>query len=112
MENRVTVSICGIDYTFLSEENRSYMEKVAAFVDEKMAEIMSSGRLSQMDAAVLVAVNITDEMIKQQSNAENLRTQLKGYLDEAGKAQSQVSELKREIFKLQQQLQKAQSQKK
>ena len=112
MENRVTVSICGIDYTFLSEENRSYMEKVAAFVDEKMAEIMSSGRLSQMDAAVLVAVYITDEMIKQQSNAENLRTQLKGYLDEANKAKAELSECKREIFKLQQQLQKAQSQKK
>ena len=112
MENRVTVSICGLDYTFLSEEHRSYMEKVAAFVDEKMAEIMSSGRLSQMDAAVLVAVNITDEMIKQQSNAENLRTQLKGYLDEANKAKAELSESKREIFKLQQQLQKAQSQKK
>ena len=33
-----------------------------------------------------------------------LRRQIKGYLDEAGKAQSQVSELKREVVRLQQRL--------
>ena len=36
--------------------------------------------------------------------AEQLRSQIKGYLDEAGKAQSEVSELKREVFRLQQKL--------
>ena len=34
---------------------------------------------------------------------ENLRRQLKGYLDEANKAKSELSECKRELFKLQQQ---------
>lgn len=108
MENRVSVSICGMEYTFLSEENPSYMEKVAALVDEKMGEILAAGRVSQMDAAILAAVNLADEMLKQQGNAENLRGQLKGYLDEASKAKSELSESKREIFKLQQQLQKSQ----
>ena len=37
---------------------------------------------------------------------ENLRAQLKGYLDEANKAKAELSESKREIFKLQQQIQK------
>ena len=32
------------------------------------------------------------------------KRQIKGYLDEAGKAQNQVSELKREVFRLQQKL--------
>ena len=59
-----------------------------------------------MDAAILTAVNLADEMIKQQGNAENLRAQLKGYLDEANKAKAELSESKREIFKLQQQIQK------
>lgn len=106
MENRVRVTICGMEYTFLSEENPSYMEKVAALVDVKMEEILSGGKVSQMDAAILAAVNLADEMIKQQGNAENLRSQLKGYLDEANKAKAELSESKREIFKLQQQLQK------
>ena len=112
MENRVTVTICGLDYTLLAEESPSYMQKVAALVDAKMSEILSGGKLSQMDAAILAAVNIADEMFKQQGNAENLRGQLKGYLDDANKAKAELSESKREIFKLQQQLQKIQNQKK
>ena len=104
MENCIKVTICGEEYTLMAEESPSYMQKVAALVDEKMTDILSSGRVSRMDAAVLAATNLADELLKQQSAAENLRRQLKGYLDEAGKAQSQVSELKREILRLQQRL--------
>ena len=67
---------------------------------------MASGRISRMDAAVLAAANIADELLKQQSSTENLRSQLKGYLDEANRAKNELSECKREIFKLQQQLAK------
>ena len=56
-----------------------------------------------VDAAVLAAANMADEMLKQQSSTENLRRQLKGYLDDANKAKSELSECKRELFKLQQQ---------
>ena len=106
MENRITVNICGTDYTMMAEESPSYMQKVAALVDARMGEIMASGRISRIDAAVLAATNIADELLKQQSSTENLRSQLKGYLDEANRAKSELSECKREIFKLQQQLAK------
>lgn len=102
MANRITVSICGEDYTLLAEENPSYMQKVAALVDAKMTEIMASGRVSRMDAAVLVAANLADELLKQQGITENLRSQLKGYLDDMNKAKNELSECKRELFKLQQ----------
>ena len=46
----------------------------------------------------------TDELFKAQAAAEQLRSQIKGYLDEAGRAQSEASELKREVFRLQQKL--------
>lgn len=106
MENRITVSICGAEYTLTAEESPAYMQKVAAMVDTKMMEIMAGGRVSRMDAAVLAAMNIADEMLKQQGSTENLRGQLKGYLDDANRAKSELSECKREIFKLQQQLDK------
>ena len=106
MENRITVNICGTDYTLMAEESPSYMQKVAALVDARRGEIMASGRISRIDAAVLAATNIADELLKQQSSTENLRSQLKGYLDEANRAKSELSECKREIFKLQQQLAK------
>lgn len=104
MANRVVVPICGEDYTFVAEESAAYMQKVGASVSDKMAEILDSSKVGRTDAAVLTAANIADELFKAQAAAEQLRSQIKGYLDEAGKAQSEVSELKREVFRLQQKL--------
>lgn len=102
MANKITVSINGAEYTFMSEESPSYMQKVAGLVDERMSNITAPGRVSRMDAAVLTAVNLADELLKQRLAAENLRRQVKGYLDEANKAKSELSECKREMLKLQQ----------
>ena len=104
MENRVTVSICGEEYTFVAEEAPSYMQKVGAYVGTKMDEMLTGAKVGRTAAAVLTAVNLTDELFKSQAAAEQLRSQIKGYLDEASKAQAEVSELKREIFRLQQRL--------
>ena len=102
MANRVVVNICGQEYTFVAEESASYMQKVGAYVGDKMAEVLNSAKVGRTDAAVLTAANITDELFKAQAVAEQLRAQIKGYLDEASRAQAEVSELKREIFRLQQ----------
>ena len=104
MATRVVVTICGEDYTFVAEESTSYMQKVGAYVGDKMNEILNTAKVGRTDAAVLTAANIADELFKSQAAAEQLRGQIKGYLDEAGKAQAEVSELKREIFRLQQRL--------
>jgi cell division protein ZapA len=104
MANRVVVSICGEEYTFVAEESAAYMQKVGSYVSEKMEEVLGGTKVGRTDAAVLTAANIADELFKAQAAAEQLRGQIKGYLDEAGKAQSEVSELKREVFRLQQRL--------
>ena len=93
MANRVVINICGEDYTFVAEESAAYMEKVGAYVSGKMQEVLDGAKVGR-----------TDELFKAQSASEQPRSQIKGYLDEAGKAQNQVSELKREIFRLQQKL--------
>ena len=102
MANKVTVTISDTEYTLVSEESASYMQKVAALVNEKMTNIMAAGRVSRMDAAVLAATNLADELIKQQAAAGNLRRQVKGYLDEAGQAKAELNECKRQLAKLQQ----------
>lgn len=104
MANRVVVTICGEEYTFVAEESAAYMQKVGTYVGDKMQEVLVGARVGRTDAAVLTAANIADELFKAQAAAEQLRSQIKGYLDEAGKAQAEVSELKREVFRLQQKL--------
>ena len=102
MANRVTMSICGEEYTFVAEESASYMQKVGAYVDEKMSELLSSAKVGRTDAAVLTAANVADELFKEREAGEGLRRQLKQYLDEAGRNKNESSELKRELFKEQQ----------
>ena len=104
MANRVTVTICGEEYTFVAEESAAYMQKVGTYVGDKMSEVLTSAKVGRTDAAVLTAANIADELFKAQEANQQLRSQIKGYLDEAGRAQAEVSELKREIFRMQQKL--------
>ena len=104
MANRVVISICGEEYTFIADESAAYMQKVGSYVSEKMEEVLNSAKVGRTDAAILTAANIADELFKAQAAAEQLRSQIKGYLDEAGRAQSEASELKREVFRLQQRL--------
>ena len=45
MANHVVVNICGEDYTFVAEESAAYMQKVGAYVSEKMDEVLKAYNL-------------------------------------------------------------------
>ena len=102
MQNRVTVTVGGLKYTLLATEGEEYVHRVAAYVDEKLSEPAKAGGSSQMGCAVLTAVNIADERFKEREASENLRRQLKDLLEENSRLKGELSEAKREIFKLQQ----------
>ena len=101
MRNKITVNIAGQSYTLVAAEDAAYMEKVASHVDAKVQEVLDGGKVSLIDGAVLGALNIADEYFKEVEASENLRRQLKEYLEEATKLKMELSEAKREIFKLQ-----------
>ena len=101
MKNKVVVTIAGRDYTMVAVEDEAYVRRCAAHVDAQLREV-SNSRLSQADAAVLAAMNIADQYFREQDAAENLRRQVKNYLDEATQAKNEASELRRQLFKAQQ----------
>ena len=100
MKNKVVVTIGGREYTMVAAEDEGYVQRCAALVDKQLRDIMG-GRLSQADAAVLVAMNVADQYLKEQEASENLRRQLKEGLEEASRLKDELSQAKREIFKLQ-----------
>ena len=97
MKKSITVTVGGNDYRLISSENDEYTRKVAAHVDSKIAEILDSSNFSNIDAAILAAINIADEYYKVLDTADNLRTQLKDYLEEAGRMKMEIAELRREL---------------
>ena len=97
MANRVTMTICGMEYTLVAEEDAAYMEKIGGMVDAEMQKLMDSAHMSRDAAAVLAAVNLADQLTKAQEGAENLRRQVKTYLDEASRAKNEAAELRRKL---------------
>ena len=100
MKNKVVVTIADRDYTMVAVEDENYVRKCAAHVDQQLREIANS-RISQADAAVLAAMNIADQYFREQDAAENLRRQIKDNMEEVNQLKMELSEAKREIFKLQ-----------
>lgn len=100
MKKRITVSIAGNEYRLLGAEDEEYTRKVAAHVDAKIREIQQNGNVSIIEAAVLAAMNVSDEYYKVLDTADNLRAQLKDYLEDSGRMKAEIAELRRENDRL------------
>ncbi len=98
--NRVNVTIAERPFTLLADEGSVDTQQVAEYVDGKLSQLQSESRLSLLDACILTAMNITEELFREQESSENLRRQLKEYLEESTKLKLELSEAKREIFAL------------
>ncbi len=100
MKNRVEISVAGRNYTITAEEGKDYVQRVAAFVDGQINEVREATHVSALDAAVLAAVNLADLYFKEQEACANLRRQTKESADELGRTKLELSEARREIFRL------------
>ncbi len=103
MKQKITVTIAGQEYTLVAEESEAYVTRCAQLVDSQLTQVMDGARLGRSDAAVLAAMNLADQFYREQEAGENLRLQIKKGLDENARLKMELSEAKREIFKLQNQ---------
>ena len=101
MKHKVTVTIADQEYSLIADQDAAVVGKIAAHVDAKVREVMDGSHLSLADGAVLAAMNIAEEYFREVEASENLRRQLKEYLEEGAQLKQELSEAKREIFKLQ-----------
>lgn len=105
-KNRIKVSILGSDYIITSEEEENYVRQIAAETEKRIAGITKDNpRLSVTMAAVLAALDYCDEAVKSTESADNLRSQIKDYLEDSSQARMEVEEARREIEKLKKEVQ-------
>ncbi len=94
----MTVTVWGTEYTVVAEESEEYIKEIAAMVDKDMEQVSSAfPRLSAAMVAVLSAINFCDSYTKAQQSADNLRAQIKAYLEDASKARAELNETKRQM---------------
>lgn len=95
---RVKLHIGGIDYYINTDEALEYTVALGEKIDKRMTEILRSNSLITVNqAAVLTALEISDEFEKSKAAADNLREQVSEYLAEAAKAKSERDYYKREL---------------
>jgi len=105
MKNRVQVKIMDSTYTILADEPEEYVEKIAKEVDKRIRDLLETNdKMSVTMAAVLTAFNLCDEARKANESADNLRSQIKGYLEEINKYRNQAEEARREAARQQSEL--------
>lgn len=106
LKNRVKMEICGTEYTVTSEEAEGYMRELGAQLDHDMRTLMDNDRrVSTTMAAVLCALNNADRAEKANKTADNLRAQMKDYLDDNARARQDAENARREADRLRKEIQ-------
>lgn len=101
MNNRVKLEIRGITFFVNTDESTEYTEELARDIDERLAEILKGGSfISMTQAAVLVALEKSDELYKSKQELESLKVQVKDYLEDSAKAKSERDYYKRELERI------------
>ncbi|MBC8537131.1 cell division protein ZapA [Feifania hominis] len=101
MKNRVTIKIMDTSFSLLTEESEEYVDRLAKAVDKEIRRTLEGNeKISVNMAAMLSALNFCDECTKATDAADNLRSQLKVYLEDIAKLKSANDDSRREIAKL------------
>lgn len=100
-KSKVKVTVAGMDFSLVSEDEPAYVEGLAKQLSKRIEEIVASNsNLSVAQAAILVALECEDELNKHNSSSDNLRAQIKDYLEDAARARMEAEGYKRELERL------------
>ena len=98
MMNRVKVVLCGKEYLLQTEDAPSYVYQLAKNLEKRISDITENNpRVSAHSAVMMVALSTMDELTKANNSVEVIRSQVKEYVDEAGKARLERDAALREI---------------
>lgn len=98
MKQRVKVVLCGKEYALQTEDAPSYVYQLAKNLEKRISDITENNpRVSAHSAVMMVALSTMDELTKANNSVEVIRSQVKEYVDEAGKARLERDAALREI---------------
>lgn len=96
-KNKVKITVCGADYTIISEDKESYIKEVSQEVDTRIKRFLEKNPKASISmAAVLVALDFCDQYKKSASLTEEFRNQIKKYISENEKCHHGIELLKAE----------------
>lgn len=99
--NKIKLEICGASYVIATTDTEEYVLGLAEKLDADMTQMMTNNPSASIaTAAVITALGYLDELNKSTSGADNMRAQIKDYLEDAAKAKLSAEEARREVERL------------
>lgn len=96
---KVKVEICGKEYTLITREDEAYVIDLAKKINRAVDDILrDTPTLNLASALSLVCMDYADDLMKQQQGSDNLRAQIRDYVNEAGKAHMEADALRKTLM--------------
>ncbi len=100
-KNKVRLNICGVDYYITTDDEVKYVQTLGDELDLKLNKILrENSRISITQAAVLASLEYADLAKKAEQSADNLRSQIQEYLEDAARAKTNAEVSRREAERL------------
>lgn len=97
-KSHVRLQICGGHYNIVSEDDESYIRQVGGMVEQRIQKFLERNpSVSVSAASVFAALEFCDEAEKSRRSADNLRNQIKAYLEEVKQVRAENDELRRRV---------------
>lgn len=105
-KNKIKLNICGVSCALVSEDSEEYMLSVGQEVESAIEAVTRQNeRASLTLAAMIAALNFCDSSHKALASADNLRSQIKDYLEDSSRSRLEADEARREIEKMKKEIQ-------
>ena len=101
--NKVDVVISGEVFTLVANEDAEYVQKLARYIDKKTGELngcKSSANINPATRALLIAINIADDLFKERERGERLDVSNKAVSREVEEEKKLNGDLSSEIIKM------------
>ena len=104
--NRIRLNICGAEFALTSDDSESYIHAIAEEVEAGITEMVEKNpHISITTAGIISALNYCDAQHKAEDAADNLRSQIKDYLEDSSRARTEADEARREVERLKKEMQ-------
>ena len=105
IENKVKVTICGKEYNLRTDESPEYIKNLAVRTEKEINDLVKQKpNFGIQNAAVFVALTSLDEAAKAAAGVENIRSQIKTYMNEAARSRSAKEKLSAKVKELEEKI--------
>ena len=104
MSNRVEVLICGEVITLKSNDDEAYLQRIARYIDQKLADLVAlnvTASINERVRTLLIAVNVADDYFKANDKLARLNAEHEKYINEIGRMQQENMLLREKFHELQ-----------